>query len=556
MLKLKIVSSLEKAFLDQSIEDFSALPGLSVLRGERFSVQCLYYRTYAEAADAHLLRIAPKISGSLSPYARLHRVRSVPVAKTKFPTTPADDALLRTAPGLYPDLLEPLDGGLLNVTTGVLESLWIEFSLPEDAPAGLADTTVSFIDYATGATVAEATVAVDVIDSVLPKQTLKVTQWFYTDCLASFYGVEVFSEKHWELIERFAKMAKEHGINLLLTPVFTPPLDTEKGGERLTTQLVDIKITNGRYFFSFKKLDRWIDMCDRVGIEYFEISHLFTQWGAEHAPKIMATVDGEYKRIFGWETDAAGEEYGAFLRCFLKSFLKHMKARGDDGRCFFHISDEPTEPQLESYKKAKKQVKRVLAGYPIMDALSDFSFYKKKVCDLPIPASNHIAPFIKANVPDLWVYYCCGQDTRVSNRFIAQKSCINRSIGMQMFKYNIVGFLQWGFNFYNNQYSKAAINPYLDASGGNWVPAGDTYSVYPGLSGEPLPSLRLLVFEEAIADMRAMQLAESLTSHEAVVAAIEAVFGGEIRFDTCAKDAKAMLAIREKINVMIKENLK
>lgn len=76
------------------------------------------------------------------------------------------------------------------------------------------------------------------------------------------------------------------------------------------------------------------------------------------------------------------------------------------------------------------------------------------------------------------------------------------------------------------------------------------------MNGELLPSLRLLVFEEASADMRAMQLAESLTSHETVVAAMEAAFGIEIRFDTCAKDAKAMLTIREKINVMIKENLK
>lgn len=124
-----------------------------------------------------------------------------------------------------------------------------------------------------------------------------------------------------------------------------------------------------------------------------------------------------------------------------------------------------------------------------------------------------------------------------------------------MFKYNIVGFLQWGFNFYNNQYSMAAINPYLDASGGNWVPAGDTYSVYPGAGGEPHPSLRLLVFEEAIADMRAMQLAGSLTSHETVVAAIEEVFGKELRFNTCAENAEMIFKIRAKVNEIIKENI-
>ena len=39
MVKTKIVSSLEKAFLDQSIEEFAPISSLSVLRGERFSLQ-------------------------------------------------------------------------------------------------------------------------------------------------------------------------------------------------------------------------------------------------------------------------------------------------------------------------------------------------------------------------------------------------------------------------------------------------------------------------------------------------------------------------------------
>jgi hypothetical protein len=46
------------------------------------------------------------------------------------------------------------------------------------------------------------------------------------------------------------------------------------------------------------------------------LSHLFTQWGAAHAPKIMATVDGTYRRLFGWETDAISDEYVGFLEAF------------------------------------------------------------------------------------------------------------------------------------------------------------------------------------------------------------------------------------------------
>ena len=293
-------------------------------------------------------------------------------------------------------------------------------------------------------------------------------------------------------------------------------------------------------------------MCNRVGIKYLEISHLFTQWGATHAPKIMATVDGEYKQIFGWDTDAHGEEYRTFIRTFLKALLNHMKKRGDDKRCFFHISDEPHMDQLADYKKSKSIVEDILSDYVIMDALSDYEFYKMGIVKTPIPSNDHIKPFVENNVQNLWTYYCCGQCVDVANRLIAMPSWRNRSIGMQMFKHNIIGFLHWGYNFYYSQYSIKEINPYIELSGEKWVPAGDPFSVYPAKDGTPHPSLRALVFYEALEDMRAMQLCESLYSHAEVVGAMEDALGFEIAFDKCATKSEQILKMREAVNAMIK----
>ena len=558
MLKFKIVSSLEKAFIDESIDKYEALEKISVLRGERFSLQLLY--TYEDDEfEFYQKRIYPKLEGALADYVTFHTVHNVPVIQPAV-YNKLDDNYLRTSPGLYPDMLEPLHyNGEFRVRRGCLESVWMEFNIPESCPhLGENQLTLRFIDRVNGDTPldGELKVTIDVIDAALPEQALILTQWFHCDCLAQYYNVPVWSEKHWEVIENFAKVAVKNGINMLLTPVFTPPLDTAVGGERLTTQLVGIKKCGNRYTFNWKLLDRWIEMCDRVGVKYFEISHLFSQWGATHAPKIMATEDGEYRRIFGWETDAHGEEYKKFIKSFLKAFLKHMKERGDDKRCFFHISDEPNEAQLPDYKKSKRIVEALLKDYVIMDALSSFKFWKMGVVKTPIPANNHVKPFIEANVPNLWTYYCCGQCVNVSNRLISMPSWRNRSIGMQMYKYNIVGFLQWGYNFYNNCSSVDAINPYLDLSGEKWVPAGDTFSVYPGQKGECFESLRLLVFQEGLNDMCAMQLCEKYYSHDEVVSAIEDVLGRELTFDVCAHSADEMLRVREKVNSMIRAAIK
>lgn len=557
MLKTKIISSLSRVFIDSKLDDFKPLERISALKGERISFQLVHQRFLDEGEGIYAYRenFTPKFSGALAKYITVREVQHVGV-DLPIIVGDSDPYYERTEPGLYPDVLRPLHyGGQTIAKTAFPTSLWIDLTIPKDAAeVGQTDIKIEMVNDA-GEVKSSEVLTVDLINATLPEQTLILTQWFHCDSLANYYDVEVWSEKHWQIVENFARVAVKNGINLLLTPTFTPPLDTKIGGERLTTQLVGVTVENGKYTFNFDLLDRWVDMCDRIGIKYFEIAHLFTQWGAKHAPKVMATVDGEYKKIFGWETDAVSEEYVTFLRQFLTELIAHMKKNGNDKRCFFHISDEPQLEHIESYKAAKNSVEDILKGYVIMDALSDYEFFKMGIVDLPIPSNDHISHFIENNVPNLWTYYCCGQRVNVSNRLISMPSWRNRSIGMQMYKYDIVGFLQWGYNFYNNQFSVDEIEPYTDVSGEHWVPAGDTFSVYPAPHGKVHESLRIVVFHDALQDISAMKLCESLYSKDEVIAEVEKIMGEELRFDVCAKSEATMLALRERINEMIKAML-
>lgn len=550
MIQTKIVSSLEKCFLDSSIGDYPTLTHLSALKNERISFQLFYTDdtddvTLPYRASSFNLQIEG-IDKSL--YA-VRRVESVPVTIPSL-NEGGDGNFLRTTAGLYPDPLLPLHRSGIFVMRGQLQALWVEIDLGEHLPAGEYTVTLKLLDGQKEVH-AQETLALTVIDALLPPQEMILTQWFHCDCLATYYNVEPWSEEHWRIVESFAATAAKNGINMLLTPVHTPPLDTAMGTERKTVQLVDVYVNNGEYSFNFDKLDRWIEMCNRVGIRYFEIAHLFTQWGAAHAPKIMATVDGEYKRIFGWETDSVGEEYTAYLRAFLTAFLAHMKARGDDKRCYFHMSDEPNKLHIDRYRAVKASVADILEGYPIMDALSSFEFYQDGVVKLPIPSNDHIAPFIEADVKGLWTYYCCSQAVGVSNRFIAMPLWRTRSIGLQFYKFNIVGFLHWGYNFYNAALSRNPINPFIDTCAGYMFPAGDAFSVYPAQDGSAIESIRIISFYEALQDVRAFQLAEQLLGRERVMKELETILGEEIRFDRCATSAEPLLNIREKINEMI-----
>ena len=552
MILTKLTSSMEKCFVDGNMNSYPTLLRLSALKNERIAFQLLYTDDTVDAALPYRATTYKlQIEGIPQELFTVRHVDSVPVTVPCL-TENGDGNFLRTTPGLYPDVLSPVYQNVVSVMRGQLQALWIEIDLAEKLPAGEHTVTVKLLDGAREVQ-AETALTLTVIDALLPPQEMIFTQWFHCDCLANYYNVPVWSEEHWRIVENFAATAAKNGINMLLTPVHTPPLDTAVNGERTTTQLVDVFVKDGTYSFSFEKLDRWIDMCNRVGIRYFEIAHLFTQWGAQRAPKIMACVEGEYKRIFGWETDSMSEEYTKYLRAFLTAFLAHMKARGDDKRCYFHISDEPNKLHLDRYRAVKAGIADLLEGYPIMDALSNFEFYQDGLVELPIPSNDHVTPFIEAGVTGLWTYYCCAQEKGVSNRFVAMPLWRTRSIGLQLYKFNIVGFLHWGYNFYNASLSKGTVNPYLDTCANYSFPAGDAFSVYPAQDGTALESIRIRSFFEALQDVRAFRLAETLCGRECVIKTLETLFGEEIRFDRCAKSAESLLKIRETVNGMITE---
>ena len=534
MLNVVTLSSLCKVFFDEAPKDEN-FKSFSLLQNEYGAFQL------ALKSDEKI-KLSVKIESELN--VACCEVKNIPAQKV---CSKGDDYYLRKEAGLFPDLLCECDEIEADVDW---KSLRFEIKT-EDEKAGVYPVKVTLSDGEKA--VCEKTVEVEVIGARLPEQKLICTNWFHTDCIHTYYDVPVFSEEYWRITENFARAAAEHGVNFLLTPLFTPPLDTAVGKERPTVQLVDVSLEDGKYTFGFSKLHRWIEMCRRSGIKYFEMSHLFTQWGAMHTPKIMATVDGKYKQLFGWKTWAASKKYTEFLRAFANELIPFLKKEGVDKQCFFHVSDEPSMERLRDYGKRSALIKELFGEFPIIDALSDFEFYKKGIIKNPIPCINHAEEFY-GNVPELWIYYCCGPDSgHYPNRFFGMPLQRMRVLGYQLYKYDIKGFLQWGLNFWYSQLSDHPIDPFKTSDSDGAFPAGDAFVLYPGEGGKPLASIRFKAFREALQDQRALQLLESLTGREKALSVLES--DGEIKFNEYPMCSEWQLKKREEINSAIKNAL-
>ncbi len=545
--QLRFVSSLEKCFVDECITDFAQVEKVTMLQNERLSLQLAYM--YEDLELGGSLDYDFEVESPLMDHMQIRGVQQVPVM---LPCRPEQEEFpegyLRRTPGLYPDLLTPQNMKRpIRLFSGQLRCLIFTIENPAGLEPGVYPITVTAKCW-TGS-VLTATVEVEVLAAKLPEPTLWYTQWFYADCLSDYYKVPVFSQAHWQLIDNFMQSAAYNGINLLYTPILTPALDTLVGGERPTTQLVDVAYADGKYTFGFEKLDKWVEMARKNGIHAFEMAHLFTQWGAKHCPKVMVTENGETKRVFGWDTDSTGDAYKAFLQAFLPAVANRMEEIAPGCPVFWHISDEPAEEHLEQYRACKAMVKEILPDAYLMDALSDYNLYANGAVDHPVPSEDHMKHFLENKVPQLWTYHCCCQSSGVSNRFLAMPGARTRVIGAQMFKHDIVGFLQWGFNYYNNQYSVANINPYMETTGDGFVPAGDAFSVYPAPDGTAYDTLHGLHFYEGLQDFRAYTACAQVIGKEETVRMIEAFAPAD--FEHCLHTTAQMMELHDQINRVI-----
>ena len=219
-LQTRMVSSLEKCFYDDALESKKEVNKFTMFRNERLSFQVAYR---AEYLDLKIERWCPvKLGGSLAKFARVRTVTNVLNMYPTYNVNPGGE-FIKTEPGAYPDMLCPLIyPNAVSLPNGQTHALWIDIELPEGFTAGSYDISVSI--WCNDECLSEESGEVRVLDTELPEQKLIHTEWFYTDCIANHYHCKAFSERHWKLIESYMRTAVRNGINMVLTPIFTPSL--------------------------------------------------------------------------------------------------------------------------------------------------------------------------------------------------------------------------------------------------------------------------------------------------------------------------------------------
>ncbi len=550
---LKQISSLEKVTSHSQMDELCEITSAKVFAGESYSYQ-ICGRYSSDSADDSPYKVYKAdtyvfVDSALKDYINVYCVKDA-VADC---VDPHDDDVVLTEPGIVPDILVPLadQNGRMAISHTVT-TLWVDVKVPSNFVPGVYPVKIRMENNADRTDVVETVFDINVLPGVLPAQSTIYTQWFHVDCIASAHNVEVYSEEHWTLIEKYMRLARELGINMILTPIITPPLDTEWGIKRLCTQLIKIEKCGDKYYFDFKLLDRYIDLALKCGMEYFEMSHLFSQWGLHFAANIKVKENGVEDYMFDTRVKSTDPAYGNFLRKMLPELVKFLKHKGVFEKSFFHISDEPYDDHLEAYQFGRDVLAPIIGEEKMMDAMSKVEYYDRGLTKLPVVASDHMEAFLEREIENRWGYYCCSQWDRVSNHFLGMPSYRNRIIGLQIYKFNLVGFLHWGYNFYNSQVSRYLVNPYMTSSSDKAFPSGDAFVVYPMKDG-PVPSMRAMIFNEALQDVDVCKMLEGYIGRDAVIKMIDDEAGMNVTFKEYPRNSDYIPGLITKMKEMIAE---
>jgi len=425
------------------------------------------------------------------PYVKANFLGYVPITRGTFETP--DEYIIAKPPADLPDPI--LDSDFVSVKARKNQPIWLTVYVPKEAAAGIYN---GIITIEADSTSVELPVSVKVYPVDLPDdRTLNITQWFLVENISKSQGVPFLSEGYWPILESFARFMAEYRNNYAFTPIIKLITAKDDGAGNLT--------------FDFSLFDRWIETFIKAGVVgYIEGMHLAGRksWREEeyklHLPQIT-NPDGSLEPHI--KLGVSSKEARDYLSQFMRALQEHLEKKGWLDIYFQHLADEPIPLSAESYNNLSRIVREAAPKIKIIDAIECLEV--EGSADIYVTQTSRYDEnqefYLKRQRlgDQVWFYTCMGPRGKYMNRFVDYHLIGTRLLHWANFKYNVPGYLHWGFNWYKD-------NPYTELERDNeveYLPPGDTHIVYPGTKGL-ISSIRLEAMRDGIEDYELLKLLE------------------------------------------------
>lgn len=410
-------------------------------------------------------------------------------------TDPAIDRIASIT-GFYPDPI--MDTQPIDLLAGQAQAVFIGVSIPHKTKAGIYPVK---INVSTDNETFQKSFLIRVHNVTLEKQKLWIANWYTLDParlaqLNNGEKVEPYSDLYWKLVQILAEKMADYGQN---TAMISP------------LELAIYKKEGDQIAFDFSRFDRTVEIFKEAGVlGRIEGGHIGQRTGNWTSPFIVYVPDVESDSTLFLHLPIQDFRAKTFYSQFFKALAAHLKEKGWISDYYQYLTDEPIEENKQSYIEIASYIKSIVPDMKIGEACHTKDL--ANIIDLWVPQVDFLNKDFsfyeerKKAGDEVWFYTCLAPKGNYANRFIDLPLIKTRIMHWINYKYQIDGYLHWGFNWWNDA-------PFVDTTDtndavGNFLPPGDAWIVYPGYH-KLYSSIRLEAMRDGINDNTLLRMLEA-----------------------------------------------
>jgi hypothetical protein len=477
---------------------------LSAVRNEQVSAQL----AIASGHDLHDVQAGvgdlagpggAKISGSGT---QVRFVKYVPVQRSKSEmdwsatidqVSSATEVSGDRDPDVVGDALQ--EGSSVDVPAYAAQPLWFTFHIPRTAAVGTYTGTVKV--SADDGTKVTYPLSVEVANATVPDPkdySFFLDVWAQPETMALNSGVELWSDKHWKLIEAYDRDLAGHGQQVINTTIVDNPwhhqwsLGTRQSQTATPySSMVGWKWDGSRFSFDFSRWDTYVRTAMKAGLgpDIGAFSMLAFQDG-EH----LTYTDTHTGRTVNEAVDLGGARWREAWGTFLPAFVRHLKTKGWLDHTYLSFDERP----VDTMTVVKDFIHEVAPDFDdrisvagsagTADIASDLSVSWDTIDQMT--AEKAAERRAAGKITTFYVY-----GTPAHPNTLAYSPAVEaRMLPWISAQRHLDGFLRWSYNSWTSDPFSQPVYIFTQ---------GDEYLVYPGKNG-PMSSIRWEQLKEGIED--------------------------------------------------------
>ncbi len=377
------------------------------------------------------------------------------------------------------DVLDPIP--YLNIEEKTTRPVWITIDVPKNTEPG--NYFGKVIINAQNQKEAIIQIQLKVQDNILPDPSewdYHLDLWQNPFAVARYHKVELWSDKHFELLRPLMEMLANAGQKCITSSILHRPWNGQTF-DPFESLIKWKKNNDASWSYDYSAFDNWISFAMDCGITEQINCYTMIPWGNK-----FTYLDESIGRDTVIITIPGTLEYEELWTPFLQQFVEHLQTKGWYEKTTIALDErtvEDMQKMIAFVHSVAPELKLSLAGGYHPEVNDEFF-------DLCV-ASKHIIPLeeIQARSKKGFhstFYACCAEP--YPNNFTFSPPAEGVYQGWYAASKGFTGFLRWAYNSWVE-------NPLTDSRFRSW-PAGDTYFVYPGAKS----SIRFERLREGIQD--------------------------------------------------------